>query len=309
MKPSCKLLMISAMYENGGNTLHRMLDGHPNLKVYPFESQLGTKYVQDQYTSAIPLKYRWPIFPLTGSFANDYELIIDEECKVRIKTPKVSKFRETKIELTDTDRKKIFLEITKNKNRTVENIILSFFQATFDAWKDHLRSQEDYIFTGYSSNIIIDAERFFNDIPSGHILHIVRNPFSAYADTKKRAVPLSLQNYISRWITVQQCALTNKKLYPNQITIVKYEDIIRDPHSALTMICSQLNIKYDEILNAPTWNSTPLEQIYPWGTIAHPNEDINQQAAASLSHSEREQIQLQSQYLLNEFDYQSFTGL
>ena len=39
------LVMISAMYENGGNTTHRYLDGHPELLVYPFESQLGTASV------------------------------------------------------------------------------------------------------------------------------------------------------------------------------------------------------------------------------------------------------------------------
>ena len=42
-----RLLMISAMYENGGNVTHRFLDGHPQMYVYPFESQLGTKLVQD----------------------------------------------------------------------------------------------------------------------------------------------------------------------------------------------------------------------------------------------------------------------
>ena len=46
-KNNFKLLMISAMYENGGNTTHRLLDVHPQLCVYPFESQLGSKYVND----------------------------------------------------------------------------------------------------------------------------------------------------------------------------------------------------------------------------------------------------------------------
>ena len=35
------------MYENGGNTTHRLLDGHPQMFVYPFESQLGTRLVAD----------------------------------------------------------------------------------------------------------------------------------------------------------------------------------------------------------------------------------------------------------------------
>ena len=66
MKNPFKLLMISAMYENGGNTTHRFLDGHPEMYVYPFESQLGTKLVHDSLTSMFPAKYRWPEFPLEG---------------------------------------------------------------------------------------------------------------------------------------------------------------------------------------------------------------------------------------------------
>ncbi len=41
MTQDFKLLMLGAMYENGGNTTHRFLDGHPQMFVYPFESQLG----------------------------------------------------------------------------------------------------------------------------------------------------------------------------------------------------------------------------------------------------------------------------
>ena len=59
-----RLLMLSAMYENGGNTTHRLLDGHPELAVYPFESQVGTTFVHDYLTSLYPIKYRWPEFRL-----------------------------------------------------------------------------------------------------------------------------------------------------------------------------------------------------------------------------------------------------
>jgi len=39
MSSRFELLMMSAMYENGGNTTQRFLDGHPELFSYPFESQ------------------------------------------------------------------------------------------------------------------------------------------------------------------------------------------------------------------------------------------------------------------------------
>ena len=89
-----RLIMISATYENGGNTVHRLLDGHPWLHVYPFESQVGTPLVSDYLSSFVPFKYRWPEFPLTGTAEQDYELLYDEELKVLLRTPQRSKFRD-----------------------------------------------------------------------------------------------------------------------------------------------------------------------------------------------------------------------
>ncbi len=56
MAQDFRLLMLGAMYENGGNMTHRFLDGHPELFVYPFESQVGTRLVQDHLTSMFPVK-------------------------------------------------------------------------------------------------------------------------------------------------------------------------------------------------------------------------------------------------------------
>jgi hypothetical protein len=90
MNSDFRLLMIGAMYENGGNTTHRFLDGHPEMFVYPFESQIGTRYVGDALSSVFPLKYRWPVFPLDGCARDDFNAIIDEEAKVRARTPHVT---------------------------------------------------------------------------------------------------------------------------------------------------------------------------------------------------------------------------
>src|SRR5438046_9725587 len=102
--------MLGAMYENGGNTTHRFLDGHPQMFVYPFESQLGTRLVSDHLVSLFPVKYRWPVFALHGTAVEDYAAIIDEECKVRVRTPHVSKFRHVTVELSDEEREAKYLE-------------------------------------------------------------------------------------------------------------------------------------------------------------------------------------------------------
>src|SRR6185295_16057521 len=125
-----KFIMISAMYENGGNTTQRFLDGHPELFSYPFESQPGSKYVLDHLTSMFPVKYRWPVFPLDGTVAGDYETIIDEECKVRIKTPQSSKFRDYPMQLDDRERKRIFVGLMEGKPRTRANLVEAFYRSS-----------------------------------------------------------------------------------------------------------------------------------------------------------------------------------
>src|SRR5579864_4066111 len=144
-----RLLMISAMYENGGNTTQRLLDGHPELFSYPFESQPGSKYVLDHLTSTFPVKYRWPVFPLSGTVEQDYETIIDEECKVRIKTPQSSKFRDYPMQLSDKDRKASFVKHMQGLERTRGNLVAAFYKASADAWLDYKRSGREHVHVGY----------------------------------------------------------------------------------------------------------------------------------------------------------------
>src|SRR6266508_4740948 len=118
MRNDSQLLMISAMYENGGNTTHRFLDGHPQLFVYPFESQLGTQLVIDQLSSVFPVKYRWPAFALDATPEQDYKAIIDEECKVRARTPNVSKFRHVPFDFSDDERGGLYARNIKESGRS-----------------------------------------------------------------------------------------------------------------------------------------------------------------------------------------------
>src|ERR687886_1230589 len=115
---SFRLIMISAMYENGGNTTHRFLDGHPQMFVYPFESQLGTRLVIDHLASLFPVKYRWPVFALDATPYQDYKAIIDEEGKVRARTPQVSKFRHMPFDFSDDDRRDRYQAIVRETGRS-----------------------------------------------------------------------------------------------------------------------------------------------------------------------------------------------
>jgi hypothetical protein len=292
------------MYENGGNTTQRLLDGHPELFSYPFESQPGTKYVLDHLTSMFPVKYRWPVFPLTADAGADYETIIDEECKVRIKTPQSSKFRDYPLAMNDKDRKALFVQHMQGKPRTRARLMEAFFRASADAWRDYQRSGRETVYVGYSPIIVVDADKIVNDYTDAHVLHVVRNPWSAYADTKKRPVPLPLHHYITGWCLNQQAALTFADKYPGRVHVLRFEDIVADPVNVLGGSLAKLGVGKSETLARPTWNSNVLSEVYPWGTVRTPTPEANLATANELSAEEKEEIRLRTKPFLSLLGYE-----
>lgn len=306
MQNSIKLLMIGAMYENGGNTTHRFLDGHPDMFVYPFESQVGTRLVNDHLTSMFPQKYRWPTFALEATSAQDYRAIIDEEGKIRARTPNVSKFRHMAFDFSDDERGQFYEKYVAETGRSRADNMAAFFRATFDAWKDYKKSGRESIYVGYSPVITVDAEKILNDLPNAHFLHIVRNPLSAYADTKKRPVPLNLHHYMLGWTMSQYYALYFKEKFPERMHVIRTEDVMEDPYKTLGTLCEKLGVQPAESLRKPTWNGIELDEVYPWGTLRKVTPKDNLATANELSAKERDEIRAYTWQYLDVFDYQGF---
>lgn len=297
------LIMISAMYENGGNTTHRMLDGHPELYVYPFESQLGTSFVSDYLTSFVPFKYRWPEFPMTGTPEQDYEAFFDEEMKTLLRVPARSKFKDAGLELSEAERRQTFLSLLEGRPRTRANIVAAFFESTFTAWKNLNRSGRERAYLGYSPVMVLDTEKIFQDFPEGHVVHVVRNPWSGYADTKKRPFPLSLQRYAWTWNVSQHMALTYAERFPANFHVLRFEDMIADPKAQLSALCQRLGLSYSETLLYPSWNGRRLESVYPWGTIVTPTPEANLATKNELSEAEADQMRSLTSVMLKLLGY------
>jgi hypothetical protein len=306
MSTDFKLLMIGAMYENGGNTTHRFLDGHPEMFVYPFESQPGTRLVDDMLSSTFPVKYRWPVFALDATPEQDYRAIIDEECKVRARTPHVSKFRDREFDFSDDERRDIYCRQIAQTGRSRANNVAAFYRATFEAWKDVKRSGSESVYVGYSPIIGVDGDKILRDLPQAHVVHVVRNPWAAYADTKKRPVPLSLEGYLLGWTLNQHYALLFAGMFPDRFHIVRAEDVMADPRQTLGDLCAKLGLSFSETLAQPSWNGTPLDEVYPWGTIRTPTPEANLATAHELSEDEREQVRARAWQYLDVLGYAGY---
>jgi hypothetical protein len=300
-----RLIMISAMYENGGNTTHRFLDGHPQLHVYPFESQLGNSSCADFLSSLYPFKYRYPDFPMGAPLGNYYEMFFDEEYKTVARAPRSSKFRDADFKIDEKSRKKLFCDILEKERITRGNIVAAFFEATFTTWINAKRSGREVAYVGYSPVIGFDADKILADFPQGHVLHVVRNPWSGYADTSKRPFPLSPERYSWTWAMMQHHALVFSRLFPDRFHILRFEDLVASPRDALGKIAQRIGIEWDDALLYPSWNGEKMQSVYPWGTIRTPTTEANIATMNELDASLKGRIKGITQLMLPHFGYET----
>lgn len=307
-----KLVMISAGFEHGGNVTHRHLDGHSDLLVYPFESQLGNREFNDYLASLERVQYRYPEFPENLTSDEIYESIIDEEMKTFLRKRNGSKFKDADLILDESNRKRIFKELLGEKVafRRAE-AIEAFFKSTFAAWENlHNSVTEKSIYVGYSPAIGIDSARMIKDFPNIKIIHVIRNPFSAYFDTKRRPFPQPIIKYMTTWNIYHSTVELYAKLYPSNVRIVRYEDLVSDKENFMKEIAKFIGVEFNQSMLYPSWNGLELKgDIAPWGTVLRSTEQYNEEIISKLSDYERETIAFASSALAKHFNYDQISYL
>ena len=312
MMSKFNLVMISAGFEHGGNVTHRHLDGHSNMLVYPFESQLGNRDHKDFLESIERVQYRYPEFPEGMSAEELYESFMDEEMKTFLRKRNGSKFRDVNLVLDESERKKAFcVRLGEKELYRRKDAIEAFFRATFDAWKNYyLTPKDDMFYVGYSPAIGIDADRMIKDFPDIKIIHIIRNPFSAYRDTKRRPFPQSLSKYLITWNLYHSTVEMYAKMYPKNLQIFRYEDEVGNKKEFMHNVTNFIGISYEDTMLYPSWNGVEIkENIAPWGTVLSSTEEYNAKIIDELTSEEKEQITFGTMALAKHFGYDSISYL
>ena len=302
---SFNFILISAGFEHGGNVTHRHLDGHPDFLVYPFESQLGNRDFNDFLASVERVQYRYPEFPEGLDATQLYEQIIDEEMKTFLRKRNGSKFKDADLVLDENDRRSAFADLLGSPPHFRKNVIEAFFKSTFLAWKNYYGQPSlSSHYVGYSPAIGIDSHRIIKDFPEVKIIHIIRNPFSAYRDTKRRPFPQSLDKYLITWNIYHSTVEMYAKLFPNNVRIFRYEDLVQDKIKFMRELSNYVNVSYHDSMLYPSWNGVEIkDNIAPWGTVLKSDISYNQNIINELSDSERKHIACATNALARHFGY------
>jgi len=305
------LTLISAGFEHGGNVTHRHLDGHSKLLVYPFESQLGNREFNDFLSSVERVQYRYPEFPEGKTAAEIYELIIDEEMKTFLRKRNGSKFKDANLVLDESVRKQKFIETVGSRHPTRKVAIEAFFVSTFAAWDNHHAPvSNDSVYVGYSPAIGIDSPRIIRDFPDAKIIHVVRNPFSAYRDTKRRPFPQDIYKYLITWNIYHSTVQMFEKEFPQNVKIVRYEDLVTDKESFMSDLAMFIGVEFEESMLYPSWNGVELSgDIAPWGTVLRSTPTYNLDIIKELSKEEQATIANATLPLATYFGYTSIPAL
>lgn len=305
--------MISAGFEHGGNVTHRHFDGHSQICVYPFESQLGNRSFNDFLASVERVQYRYPEFPESMEARELYEQIIDEELKTFLRKRNGSKFRDVDLQMDEKKRIAYFEKYLEGKDIILrKDVIEAFFRSTFDAWENYYVDTEgkDMVYMGYSPAIGIDAKRMIKDFPDMKILHIVRNPFSAYRDTKRRPFPQDIEKYIITWNIYHSTVEMYQKVYPDNVRIVRYEDLVSNKENTMRGLSDFIGVEFEESMLYPSWNGEEIkENIAPWGTVLRSTEEYNKEIIEELTEAEKRTIISGTTALARQFKYDEISYL
>lgn len=310
---SFNLIMISSEMEHTGTITTRRFDGHPQCLAFPFEYQTGTKYSRNVMIPQIhPVRYGYAAFPEGTSYERAYDLMWNEELKCRLRTPERSKFRDVDIDMNEADLKREYLGYCSNLHdtNTFRGVVFeSLLRASMDVWRNHVKPSDPRWHIAYNPGQVADTDALLSDFPSAHVIHVIRNPFSAYADYLTRPYPQQiLEEYCLAYNVAHMLAANYTVKYPN-FHVVRAEDLMADAKGTLGPILSKIGMQWDDALLKPSFNGKDLsDHLPPFGAVRQPTTEYNDSQAASLSSDIRARIAAECALLIDTFDYARFAG-
>ncbi|PLW99706.1 MAG: hypothetical protein C0594_16750 [Marinilabiliales bacterium] len=216
--------VIGGLQRSGTSLLRAILGSHSDITVYQWDLELWTKFSTIYYNKALnqPKQKR-----LVQDVLNH------------------PKHTTAQIRL----REKEFSSLMKAyKTRNNNTFFVDFYREFLKLYLDKtdgsligLKTPENEFYT----------EAIFKEFPKTKFIHIIRNPLDVAVSLKKAKSrwwggSMNYYSHVRKWKRSIEIAEKNKKQYPNQYCIIKYEDLISNTEKVVQEICALLGVDYQE---------------------------------------------------------------
>ena len=268
IQPNYLINPIFILYppKSGSTLLQSLLDGHPELLVFPVELEYylwinkssGKNGVVNKKTF---LEFLFNYERIQWLGYSDIPLHHNED---------IRDF--TNIEFN------LFSQLIKNykwenftRRECLNNIIDSYHESMININKSGYKA-----FVTNSTHNIKWYDQIFKDFPNAKILQTVRDPrdnYISYIKTfERRSLLRGIPNKVDSMPTYKQVhgevvlnkilsfyklGLKIKRKFPNQHKFIQYENLIQDPQKIMKEIASFIGIKWDDSLLQPTILGNP----------------------------------------------------
>lgn len=246
------MVLVSQLQRSGGTFLNRLLDGHPELHVHPYELHIGH-----------PTKYDWPALDLASS-ADTWLEMLREGFIERLFAEGYRKGSYDQSSLAFTVAPS-FLErlfrvlCAEQPPQTPRRVVDHYLTAFFNAWFDcqGLREEPKRWVGAFAPRLAWGQSRtrYFADYPDGRIVTVHRDPRAWYASAFSFKDKYSdFEEALALWRQGTQESMTAKRESPEQVFVLTYEALVREPERVMRTLADWLGIEWNPILLRPTFN-------------------------------------------------------
>jgi hypothetical protein len=242
---------------SGGTLLLRLLDGHPECHVAPFQLR-GIDEVAKQPPTDLEQAWRELYDPKlierfrSGHRQRKHDVLHDEE---------VFPFR-----LPPELQRAIFDAcIARLEEPSARDLLTCYFTSYFNAWLDYrnLRTGTKRWVVGFEPGVGRSLRRrtAVRDLyPDGRVVSIVRDPWSWYASARRWEPRWrDRERALDDWCTTAEGTLRwRRHNHKSRFRMIRFELLLTETEEAARRLASWLGIEFRPELLEPTFNGRPI---------------------------------------------------
>src|SRR5690606_5622677 len=99
---------------------------------------------------------------------------------------------------------------------------------------------------------------FFTDYPDGHLISIIRDPWSWFASASRHGYGADPEIALQPWQASAEAAMQAAERAPDKVTVLLFDDLVHRTRDVMTMLCGRLGIDFHDCLLEPTFNGMPM---------------------------------------------------
>ena len=250
-------MLVSQIQRSGGTLLSRLFDGHPECHAHPQELEIGH-----------PKKKHWP--PIDLGRPDSWFDILHEKHVVKYRSrgswsgQGAGDSRSPFLFSLRIQRAIFESCISGRRPRSERDVLDCYFTSYFNAWLDdhNLYSGPKKVVTGFVPQLTMDldnVDRFFETYPDGTLVSIVRDPRGWYVSARRhRARYEDVERAVGLWRKSAASTLEAHDRRPDDVVVVLYEELVRDPETVMGRIAGSIGIAMSPTLLVPTFNGRPI---------------------------------------------------